>query len=53
MNTCIKLTQKGNNFDLKTIKTNINTSRSIKISAMCKSKITKEQAYKMIENFAK
>lgn len=35
------------------LKTGINTSRSTKVSAMCKSKTTKEQAYKMIENYTK
>lgn len=53
MNICIKLTKNGNSYDIETRKTNINTSRSAKVSAMCKSKMTKEQAYKMIENYTK
>lgn len=53
MDTCICLTQIGNTFDILTTKTNINSTRTTKILDMCKSKISKDSAYKMISEFTK
>lgn len=53
MKTCISLKQIGDAFTIKTLKTNLESHKASKVTKMCKNDISKEEAYKAIEEFTK
>lgn len=53
MKICISLKQIGDAFTIKTLKTNLESHKASKVTKMCKNDISKEEAYKAIEEFTK
>ena len=53
MEICISLKQIGDAFTIKTLKTNLESNKASKVTKMCKNNISKEEAYKAIEEFTK
>ena len=49
MEMCIKITNLGNCYDLETMKTNLQTNRTSKVSAMCKKCQSPKEAYQIIK----
>lgn len=53
MKICISLNQIGDTFNMQTLKTNLESNKSSKVTNMCKSCLSKVEAYKAVEEFTK
>lgn len=53
MEVCISLSEMGTAYEMVTYKTNIQSQRQSKVSAMCKQRLSKSEAYKIIEEYIK
>ncbi len=53
MEISITLKELGTAYEIETIKTNIQSKRQIRISAMCRKGLSKSEAYKMIQEYIK
>ena len=53
MEICISLNQMGDTFNMQTSKTNLESKKVSKVSNMCQNNISKEDAYKAVEEFTK
>ena len=53
MKICISLSKIGDTFNMQTLKTNLESNKAYKITDMCKNNLSKEDAYKAVEEFTK
>ena len=53
MEICISLNQMGDTLNMQTSKTNLESKKVSKVSNMCQNNISKEDAYKAVEEFTK
>ena len=53
MKICISLNRMGDTYNMQTSKTNLESKKVSKVSNMCQNNISKEDAYKAVEEFTK